>query len=118
MVICSHVFGFSVVLNSLGLMFRSFAPCAAGGCACSSGDGGYEGTLGRNAAVMSKVEGREAKAEDPAPAFDPRPSTLDPRLNRDLLVLRVIESVDRGEVRPRPSENRRNGSAPYRMELA
>jgi hypothetical protein len=36
---------------------------------------------------------------------------LDSRSDRDLLVLRVIEGVDRGEVRFRPPETRRKGSA-------
>ena len=31
---CSHGFGFSVVLNEPGFTFASFVPCGAGGWAC------------------------------------------------------------------------------------
>ena len=57
-----------------------------GGCACSSGDGGYEGTLGRNAATVSK-------AEATAPAFDLRPSSFD-RLSTCLALIEIVNSCN------------------------
>jgi uncharacterized radical SAM superfamily Fe-S cluster-containing enzyme len=69
-----------------------------GGCACSSGDGGYEGTLGRNAAV-AKDEGRRMKDEIapvsgvPPSTFSPQPSAFS-RLSTCLALIEIVNSCN------------------------